>query len=386
MRGKERQMMDSDNPIDELKKFVPFEQGPDDSQEESELRASLLESIISKDMNRSLKERIRRSLAGVPLWRRPRLVVPSFAVMTIMSVLIISTTASPSAFAEVNEATENSVNANSGVSTTLFEIVDPETKEVKYSEETVFTYEADNYSLVHPDFEIRRVDGLEYINKDGQWTVNETLRSTGIRSIPKNSEKFKDFSKDGRDFKRISSKRALGQFRGKIPASKIFDIRETNTNSQIVELIKKSVTEKPHQASADFTVREGLLTEILIEASIEFPGREPHLVRIRKTFTEHEKSQNIYAPEVENVTQQRDVDSLCLKSWDQCVYSEEIKILEELEERRPGLCEKSPRKALSRLEMMSWIEEHSECLMDAGEKPAADAFMRIVITRSRFGL
>jgi len=110
------------------------------------------------------------------------------------------------------------------------------------------------------------------------------------------------------------------------------------------------------------------------------------LVRIRKTFTEHEKSQNIYAPEVESVTQQRDVESLCPKKLDQCVYSEEIKILEELEERRPGLCEKSPRKALSRLEMMSWIEKHSECLMDAGEKTAADAFMRIVITRTRFGL
>ena len=378
--------MDSDNPIDELKKFVPFEQGPDDSQEESELRTSLLESIISADMNRSLRERIRRSLAGVPLWRRPRLVVPSFAVMTIMSVLIISTTTSPSALAEVSDATENSVNANSGVSTTLFEIVDSETKEVKYSEETVFIYEEDNYSFVHPDFEIRRVDGLEYIYRDGQWVENETLRNTGIWSIPKNSEKFKDFSKDGKDFKRISSKRAPGQFRGKIPASKIFDIRETNTNSQIVELVKKSVTEKPHQASADFTVTEGLLTEMLIEASIEFPGREPHLVRIRKTFTEHEKPQNIYAPEVENVTQQRDVESLCPKKLDQCVYSEEIKILEELEERRPGLCEKSPRKALSRLEMMSWIEKHSECLMDAGEIAAADAFMRIVITRTRFGL
>ena len=378
--------MDSDNPIDDLKKFVPFEQGPDDSQEESELRTSLLESIISADMNRSLRERIRRSLAGVPLWRRPRLVVPSFAVMTIMSVLIISTTTSPSALAEVSDATENSVNANSGVSTTLFEIVDSETKEVKYSEETVFIYEEDNYSFVHPDFEIRRVDGLEYIYRDGQWVENETLRNTGIWSIPKNSEKFKDFSKDGRDFKRISSKRAPGQFRGKIPASKIFDIRETNTNSQIVELVKKSVTEKPHQASADFTVTEGLLTEMLIEASIEFPGREPHLVRIRKTFTEHDKSQNIYAPEVENVTQQRDVEPLCQKKLDQCGYSEEIKILEELEERRPGLCEKSPRKALSRLEMMSWIEKHSECLMDAGEKTAADAFMRIVITRTRFGL
>jgi len=378
--------MDSDNPIDDLKKFVPFEQGPDDSQEESELRTSLLESIISADMNRSLRERIRRSLAGVPLWRRPRLVVPSFAVMTIMSVLIISTTTSPSALAEVSDATENSVNANSGVSTTLFEIVDSETKEVKYSEETVFIYEEDNYSFVHPDFEIRRVDGLEYIYRDGQWVENETLRNTGIWSIPKNSEKFKDFSKDGKDFKRISSKRAPGQFRGKIPASKIFDIRETNTNSQIVELVKKSVTEKPHQASADFTVTEGLLTEMLIEASIEFPGREPHLVRIRKTFTEHDKSQNIYAPEVENVTQQRDVEPLCQKKLDQCGYSEEIKILEELEERRPGLCEKSPRKALSRLEMMSWIEKHSECLMDAGEKTAADAFMRIVITRTRFGL
>ena len=378
--------MDSDNPIDDLKKFVPFEQGPDDSQEESELRTSLLESIISADMNRSLRERIRRSLAGVPLWRRPRLVVPSFAVMTIMSVLIISTTTSPSALAEVSDATENSVNANSGVSTTLFEIVDPETKEVKYSEETVFIYEEDNYSFVHPDFEIRRVDGLEYIYRDGQWVENETLRNTGIWSIPKNSEKFKDFSKDGKDFKRISSKRAPGQFRGKIPASKIFDIRETNTNSQIVELVKKSVTDKPHQASADFTVIEGLLTEMLIEASIEFPGREPHLVRIRKTFTEHDKSQNIYAPEVENVTQQRDVEPLCQKKLDQCGYSEEIKILEELEERRPGLCEKSPRKALSRLEMMSWIEKHSECLMDAGEKTAADAFMRIVITRTRFGL
>ena len=379
-------MMDSDNPIDELKKFVPFEQGPDDSQEESELRASLLESIISTDMNRSLRERIRRSLVGVPLWRRPRLVVPSFAVMTIMSLLIISTTTSPSAFAEVSEATENSVNANSGVSTTLFEIVDPETKEVKYSEETVFIYEDDNYSLVHSDFQIRRVDGLEYIYKDGQWMINETLRNTGIRSIPKNSERLKDFSKDGRDFKRISSKRALGQFRGKIPASKIFDIRETNTNSQIVELVKKSVIDKPRQASADFTVTEGFLTEMLIEASIEFPGREPHLVRIRKTFTEHEKPQNIYAPEIENVAQQRDVESLCLKKLDQCAYSEEIKILEELEERRPGLCEKSPRKALSRLEMMSWIEKHSECLMDAGEKAAADAFMRIVVTRARLGL
>ena len=378
--------MDSENPIDDLKKFVPFRQGPDDSQEESELRTSLLESIVSTDMNCSLRERIRRSLAGVPLWRRPRLVVPSFAVMTIMSVLIISTTTSPSALAEVSEATENSVNANSGVSTTLFEIVDPETKEVKYSEETVFIYEEDNYSFVHPDFEIRRVDGLEYIHRDGQWVENETLRNTGIWSIPKNSEKFKDFSKDGRDFKRISSKRAPGQFRGKIPASKIFDIRETNTNSQIVELVKKSVTDKPHQASADFTVIEGLLTEMLIEASIEFPGREPHLVRIRKTFTEHDKSQNIYAPEVENVTQQRDVEPLCQKKLDQCGYSEEIKILEELEERRPGLCEKSPRKPFSRLEMMSWIEKHSECLMDAGEKAAADAFMRIVITRARFGL
>ena len=378
--------MDSDNPIDDLKKFVPFEQGPDDSQKESELKASLLESIIATDMNRPLRERIRRSLAGVPLWRRPRLVVPSFAVMTIMSVLIISTTTSPSAFAEVSEATENSVNANSGVSTTLFEIVDPETQEVKYSEETVFVYEEDNYSLLHPDFEIRRVDGQEYINKDGKWMVNETLRNTGIRSIPKNSEKFKDFSTSGKDFKRISSKKALGQFRGKIPANKIFDIRETNTNSQIVELVKKSVIEKPHQASADFTVREGLLTEILIEASIEFPGREPHLVRIRKTFTEHEKPQNINAPDVGSVIRQRDVEPLCLKKLDQCEYAEEIKILEELEQRRPGLCEKSPRQALSRLEMMSWIEKHSECLMDAGEKAAADAFMRIVITRYRLGM
>ena len=378
--------MDSDNPIDDLKKFVPFEQGPDDSQKESELKASLLESVIATDMNRPLRERIRRSLAGVPLWRRPRLVVPSFAVMTIMSVLIISTTTSPSAFAEVSEATENSVNANSGVSTTLFEIVDPETQEVKYSEETVFIYEEDNYSLLHPDFEIRRVDGQEYINKDGKWMVNETLRNTGIRSIPKNSEKFKDFSTGGKDFKRISSKKALGQFRGKIPANKIFDIRETNTNSQIVELVKKSVLDKPHQASADFTVRDGLLTEILIEASIEFPGREPHLVRIRKTFTEHEKPQNINVPDVESVTQQRDVESLCLKKLDQCEYSEEIKILEELEQRRPGLCEKSPRQALSRFEMMSWIEKHSECLMDAGEKAAADAFMRIVITRYRLGM
>ena len=77
---------------------------------------------------------------------------------------------------------------------------------------------------------------------------------------------------------------------------------------------------------------------------------------------------------------------MCLKTSDKCGYSEEIKILEELEERRPGLCEKSPRKALSRLEMMSWIEKHSECLMDAGEKAAADAFMRIVVTRARLGL
>ena len=128
------------------------------------------------------------------------------------------------------------------------------------------------------------------------------------------------------------------------------------------------------------------MTEILIEASIEFPGREPHLVRIRKTFTEHEKPQNINVPDVESVTQQRDVESLCLKKLDQCEYSEEIKILEELEQRRPGLCEKSPRQALSRFEMMSWIEKHSECLMDAGEKAAADAFMRIVITRHRFGM
>jgi hypothetical protein len=377
--------MNSNNPLDEFKRVTPFEEGPDNSQTESELKASILESVISTDPRLSFRGRIRKSLAGVPLWRRPGLVIPSLATLTIMSVLILSTTTSPSALAEVSRATENSVNANSGVSTTLFEIVDPETQEVKYSEETVFRYEGDNYSLVHPDFEIRGVDGLEYVNKDGHWVINETMRNIGIRSIPKNSEKFKDFSKDGKDFKRIYSERTGGRFRGKIPANKIFDIRETNINSQVVELVKKSITDKPYQASADFTVSEGLLTEMLIEASIEFPGREPHLIRIRKTFTGHGKSQNVTAPKVENVIQQ-DAGSLCLKMLDQCEYSEEIKILNQLEKRRPGLCEKSPRKALSRLEMMSWIENHSECLIDADEKTAADAFMRIVLNRVRFGM
>ena len=56
--------MDSENPIDDLKKIVPFERGPDDSQEESEIRDSLLESIIVADPKLSPIQKTLRSLAG----------------------------------------------------------------------------------------------------------------------------------------------------------------------------------------------------------------------------------------------------------------------------------------------------------------------------------
>ena len=377
--------MDADNPIDELKKIIPFEEGPDDSQTESKLKASILESIISTDPRTSLRSRMRKSLAGIPLWRRPRLVIPSFATLTIMGVLILSTTTSSSALAEVSKATENSVNAKSGVVTTLFEIVDPANLEVKFLEKTILRYEEDNYSLVHPDFEIRGVDGLEYINKDGEWIINETLRKIGIKSSIKNSKRLKDFPEGGKDFRKISSNEGKGRFRGKIPAKKIFDIREINISSEAIDLAEKAIADKPNQTSSEFTVEDGFLTEVLIEVSVSFPGSEPHLLRIKKTFTEHGVPQNINAPELENVTK-KGTGLLCLERLDECEYLAEIKILEELEKRRPGLCKTSPPKALSRFEMMLWIENHHKCLLAGGEKDASDAFIKIVQARLRFGI
>ena len=367
--------MDSENPIDDLKKFVPFEQGPDDSQEESELRNSLLESIIVTDPKLSSRQKIRRSLAGKPLWRRTGLVVPSFTVLVAMSFLVFSTVTSPSAFAEVSQATENSVNARSGVSTTLFEIVDLQTENVKYSEETVFRFEGDSYSLVHPDFEIRGVAGSEYIKKGNQWTINETLRNTGVRSVQRNSEKFKDFNKGGKDFRKISSKAGNLKFRGKIPSDKIFGIRELGTVSKVVESVRKSLKDQLRQASADFTVVEGLLTEILLETNVDFLDREPHLVRIKVAFAEHGKPQNIATPEIEKNVLQQSGSGLN-------TYLQAKMILDDLEKRRPGLCAKLTGKNLERFEMMSWFENHFDCLKKSDEIEAAEAFRKMV--RERF--
>ena len=375
VRGTERQTMDSENPIDDLKKIVPFEGGPDDSQEESEIRNSLLESIIVADPKLSPIQKTLRSLAGKPLWRRTGFVVPSFTVLVAMSFLVFSTVTSPSAFAEVSQATENSVNARSGVSTTLFEIVDLQTENVKYSEETVFRFEGDSYSLVHPDFEIRGVAGSEYIKKGNQWTINETLRNTGVRSVQRNSEKFKDFHKGGKDFRKISSKAGNIKFRGKIPANRIFGIREVGMVPQVVEPVRKSLIDQLHQASADFTVVEGVLTEILLETNVDFPDREPHLVRIKVAFAEHGKPQNITTPEINESFVPQNESGLSS-------YLQAKMTLDDLEKRRPNLCSKPAVKDLGRFEMMSWFENHFDCLKNAGEAEASEAFRKMV--RERF--
>ncbi len=130
-----------------------------------------------------------------------------------------------------------------------------------------------------------------------------------------------------------------------------------------------------HQASADFTVVEGVLTEILLETNVDFPDREPHLVRIKVAFAEHGKPQNITTPEInESLVPQNESG---LSSYLQAKMT-----LDDLEKRRPNLCSKPAVKDLGRFEMMSWFENHFDCLKNAGEAEASEAFRKMV--RERF--
>ena len=382
-------MNEENNPLDKIRDSDPFIHGPGNSDFELDLKTSILKEIIETNSPVNFFSRMHRSFIGKPIWLRPKVAFSSFVALIMLAILISVTAVAPSALAEVIEATEKSEAAFSGSAVTRFEISDSKSGEIKHVEEVIFRFEGDDYSLTKSDFEIRGVGGSEYFKKDGDWYLNEAFRGAGIRSVPKNFNQFKGFLDDATGIKKLSRRGLKEKYKGKLPAEKIFLIRGLSAAPEIVDLAKNSIEGDPHQAEANFTVIEGLLTEIEIETEKNFLGWGSFLVRIHATFTGHGESQNIVSPDVKDFNPnnsflgdgQNAKKKTAVKRFAPSELMKLQGLFSDLQQRRPGLCKFEKNEIFIISEMISRVMDHFECLQNAGESEAASAFSEILKAR-----
>ncbi len=356
----------------------------------------------------------RRNPAAAPAqwWRRPMIAAPTalaLAAIIAIGALVASTINAPSAYALVTEAAQKSASFESGRVR-----VEIELRAVPDDVSGTFVldsrFDGDNYSLAQDmsqfdasgadpaelgQFTMMRVDGTLYssipgITADGQFlaqpsaavdplgsdlfgSVNpETLTPQSIVTILQRAD----------DFSEIDSTGDATSYRGSVPLNVLQEIGPGDLPPGLALLAEGGPTDDlPETITVTAIVVDGTIDRLVIDIIGDTPTGYTDAT-ITTTFSELGEPQNIVAPPVDQQITMADLDDGVMEP--PAEIKEALDLLEELEQRRPGLCQEafaefdeqaaSETFEMDELDFELMAENFAICLEDAGELEAAEAF------------
>lgn len=354
----------------------------------------------------------RRNPAAAPAqwWRRPMIAAPTaLALVAIIAIgaLVASTVNAPSAYALVTEAAQRSASFESGrvrVEIELREV--PDDTSGTFVLDSVFDGDNFSFTMDLSEFDsgfdgaqdepyqlsILRVDDTMYssipgLTADGQFlaqpaTADDTLSENFLGPI--NPESLTPGAivailERADDFTEINSTGDTTSYRGSVPVTVLQEIGPGDLPPGLALLAEGGPTDDlPETITVTATITDGRIDQLVIDVIGDTPAGYTD-VTIITTFSELGEAQNIVAPPVDQQITMGDLDEGLMEP--PAGFEEAIDVLDELDERRPGLCEEAfaefDEQAASEtleLDFEQMAENFATCLEDAGEPEAAEAF------------
>lgn len=392
-----------DELFEQLRATNPHVNSGDSPQPELSKRARFEE--ITMQPHNSPTEATSNSPAATPApwWRRPMVAAPSLAglvAVIVAAAMVFSAATAPSALALVTEAAESSATFTSGRAAMTIEIREADVDDFSGSFEMDFAYEGDDYRLTMDfsglaessvdgfdggKFETIQIGDQVYNNIPGlteedQYVVtsiddeDDIFVNTGFEVNPDSltPDNIADLLDRATDVSKVTSDDNVSTFTATIGKTVLQDIGAANLPVGLSLLADEGDDSVPDTLDMTITVNDGILEVIKVDiVGDTADGFVDGTVTTR--FSEFGEPQNITAPPADQLTDMPDFDDF---------LPEGFEAIEELEERRPGLCDEAfdifetgsedelPDEAAFREAQTAF----SECLIAEGEPEAAAAW------------
>ncbi len=350
--------------------------------------------------------------AQQPWWRRPLVAAPTaLAAVALVAVaaLVVSVVQAPSAYALVNEAATNAASNTSGRAVVTIEIREIENDDAfPDGGATVVIdhrYDGDDYSTVQDfsdflidgedevlsGFEVRVVDGSVYTSVDGLADGRQFFESDpededdiwsalgfGLNPETITASALTGLLEETTDVSEVTSSDGTTTYRATITNDAINRIGADNLPIGLSLLASEQDNgDVPDALPLTIVVRDEVLQEISVEMVGETPTEGFVDATITTVFSEFGEPQSIAAPPADQIASQEDVIG---------EFGEIATVLSDLEARRPGLCmdvlvtaepEDPTEFDFDPEEVAAAAAEYEQCLRDAGESGAADAWAQL---------
>jgi len=381
-------MTTDDELFEQLRAANPHVAG-DSPQPKTSQRARFEE--ITMQPHETHAPRLNPASAPAPWWRRPMVAAPSaLALIAVLAVgaLIFSTVTAPSAYALVNEAAQNAATYDSGQATVTIELREIPDDEVTGSFTWQHRYEGDNFQMIQDmsgldmgdeldidgeeftlnHFEMRRVDGVTYtgapfVGDPDSFMVapdsEDIWDDVGFGFDPAtiSPEAISALLAKADGVTEVTSNDNVTVFSATIQRDVLVDVGAENLPLGLSLLAEGDDTDLPESLGLTITVNDEVLQEIAVEIVGDTAVVAPPADKI---ISEDEMMDDFGIPEG---------------------LEDAIAVLDELEERRPDLCNEIFEGAFEEGaeipdgEAFEAINDtFGQCLLDADEPEAAEAW------------
>jgi len=365
-------------------------------------------------------ETTRRDPAALPSRWRPMVAVPSaLAVVAaaVVSVQVFGGGAAPSAYAQVNEAAQNSASYDSG--RLMMEMELREIPEDAASGTLVLDYrfEGDDFSMTEDlsglvwgevagelagevagelaDFAIIQVGDTLYTQLPGLSDVGEfyasdvddTAAVAGVDFVvdPETMDPANIIGvlEKADDFGEVEGADGAKEFRGSVTRDAIVELGVGNLPPGLAFFAEDDSTDVPETLDVTVVVEDGQIDQLVVDVVGDTPDGYTDAT-ITVSFSEFGEPQNIEAPPTDQIADGDFFDGLPEDFEMPEGFAEALETLEELTERRPGLCETAAEELDVSIDpeidadaFEKFTEVYTSCLEDAGESEAAEALRMI---------
>jgi len=414
---------DPKDPVEFLRNANPVANEGEPSVEPAEADMALFEEITMNDANTATRKARRATTpAREPLWRRPGAIAlaGAFTVAVVTAGVLVLPGEEQSAYAAVVEAAERAADTDSGRVEVVIDLDEVEGEGITESGtvELTFAYDGDDSSTVMSgdtvseparesdvplEIEFRTVDGQEYMyageSDEERWIALPESDDLGVSSMPGDVFRLSaeqidpstmlELVSSAQDVEKVGSADGSVTYRGTVLGADIEAIDQAELPAGI-SLIASDGGNLPDEVMLTVVVVDDELSSVVLDADGEFAGNEftgPGYVdaTITTTYLELGEPQNIEAPPADQV----DEDAFFPGGFAEEMQSS-LDVLDELDERRPGLCDDATITFEEEMEAtlesgvgdLEFNDDSFEafndamvaCFNDAGEPQAAEAF------------
>lgn len=359
----------------------------------------------------------RRNPAAAPSRWRPMIAVPSalaLIAVVVVSALVFSAVTAPSAYALVTEAAQNSAGFDSGrveIAIELREVPDDDTTGTMLLD---YRYDGDDYVMVNDFTQLDGFDAPEVGDEIGNFTVIQSGDSvytklpglgTGdnyLESEVGEEEIFDDAGfginpetidpqsivaliEKADDFSEVDSEDDTTTYKGSVSLDVIKEIGVDSLPPGLALLADGSNTDLPETLGLTASVQDGKIAQLIVDIVGDTPDGYTDAT-ITTTFSDLGVPQEIVAPPADQIADFNDLEDLAVFEIPEG-FEDAMATLEDLEQRRPELCAEiwegfeDPTVAVDAGAFEQIGEDFANCLIDAGEPEAAEAWR----TMSDFG-